>query len=67
MTKEAIKSGKPLKGLTLTAYLETEELNTVVKEEMAKAGLAVCRLLWDHYAAIHKQNNIIMVKFGNTD
>ena len=57
MVKEAIKSGKPPKGLTLsltlTAYLETKELNTDVKE-MAKAGLAVRRLLRDHYAALHK-------------
>ena len=48
-------------------YPETEELNIAFKEEMAKTGLAVCCLLRDHYAAIHKQNNIIMVKFGNTD
>ena len=60
IAKEAIKLGKPPKGLTrsltLTAYLETKELNTAVKEEMAKAGLAVCCLLRDHYAAIHKHN-----------
>ena len=58
MVKDAIKLGKPLKGLTptltLTAYLETEEFGKAVKEEMAKAGLAVCRLLRDHYSSIHK-------------
>ena len=60
MAKEAIKSGVPPKGLTpnltLTAYMETEELKAAVKSEMTQAGLAICKLLRNHYLAIHKKN-----------
>ena len=60
MAKEAIKAEKPPKGLTpalsLTAYLETNELNQAVLDKMTKAGLLVCRLLKEHYSAIYHVN-----------
>ena len=53
MAKEAIKQGRPPKGLTpqiyLTAYSQTDKLKQDVDTALTSCGIQICGILATHY------------------